>query len=464
MQRSIDRATLLERLPAPWSDDCLPAIRERLRGEKVVVLDDDPTGTQTVYGVPVLTSWGVDALRAELEDPGPALYLLTNSRAVPEAEAVALTREIGGNLRAAEELTGRRVAVVSRSDSTLRGHFPAEVAALADAVGQQTAPWLLIPCFEEGGRHTIDDIHYVAEGERLTPVGETPFARDATFGYRASDLREWVAEKTGGGVPANAVASIALGEIRRGGPQAVARRLLALGDRQVCVVNAVAARDLEVVALGLLVAEAQGRRFIPRTAASFVAARIGLAPRPLLTPTDMALPAGGGLTVVGSYVPKSTGQLAELLALPGIVGVELPVEALLGGGRAAALASAAAEAEAALGRGADVVVATSRRLVTGEDGAASLQIGRSVSAALVELVGRIRTRPRYLLAKGGITSSDIATEALGVLRALVLGQALPGVPVWRLGAESRWPDLAYIVFPGNVGGPSALADLVASLR
>ena len=110
-----------------------------------------------------------------------------------------------------------------------------------------------------------------------------------------------------------------------------------------------------------------------------------------------------------------------------------------------------------------MVLATSRELVTSGDAAASLDIGNRVSAALVEIVRRLEVRPRYLIAKGGITSSDLATKGLGVKRALVRGQLLPGVPVWELGPETRFPGLPYIVFPGNVGGPSALTDAVQGL-
>ncbi len=102
--------------------------------------------------------------------------------------------------------------------------------------------------------------------------------------------------------------------------------------------------------------------------------------------------------------------------------------------------------------------------MTGVDAESSLAIGRRVSDGLVAIVRAISVRPRYLLAKGGITSSDIATQGLGVKRALVLGQLLPGVPVWQLGPETRYPGLGYIVFPGNVGGPQALAEVVLGLR
>ncbi len=84
--------------------------------------------------------------------------------------------------------------MVSRSDSTLRGHYPGEVDALAEGLGQRFDATLIIPFFLEGGRYTPNDIHYVAEGDALIPA-ETPFARDAAFGYRSSDLRDWVDER-----------------------------------------------------------------------------------------------------------------------------------------------------------------------------------------------------------------------------------------------------------------------------
>ncbi len=460
-------AETLRRLPAEWPDDPLPAIQAavRARAEQVVVLDDDPTGTQTVHGVPVLTEWPVEALRAELAGDLPAFYLLTNSRSLPPAEVQALNAAIGHNLAAAAQQAGRRFVVVSRSDSTLRGHFPGEVNALAEALGGSFDATLIIPAFIEGGRYTVDDIHYVAEGDTLIPAGATEFARDAAFGYRASNLRDWVAEKTGGRVPAEVVAAISLDDIRRGGPARVAERLLALSPGAVCVVNAAGNRDLAVVVGGLVEAEGQGRRFMYRTAASFVPLRAELSPRPLLRGADLALPeSGGGLVVVGSYMPKTSGQVAALLAQPGMRGVEVRVAALLSAQPSETIANAAHAAEQALAEGQDVVIYTSRELVTGADAETSLAIGRRVSDGLIGIVRAIEARPRYLLAKGGITSSDVATRGLGVRRALVLGQILPGVPVWQLGPESRYPGMAYIVFPGNVGGPGALVEVIQALR
>jgi uncharacterized protein YgbK (DUF1537 family) len=238
-----------------------------------------------------------------------------------------------------------------------------------------------------------------------------------------------------------------------------------LHDGRVCIVNAASYRDLEVFVLGLLRAEALGCRFLYRTAASFVQVRAGLSPRPLLSREDLALGgAGGGLTVVGSHVQRSTRQLHELLRLPGIVGIEMDVGAVLDDRRNEAETDRVLDlAEKNLQKGKDVVVYTSRKLITGlaEE---NLSIGSRVSEALTSLVRRLSTKPRYLVAKGGITASDIATKGLGVRKALVLGQIMPGVPVWRLGRETRFHAVPYVVFPGNVGSPRALADAVGKMR
>jgi uncharacterized protein YgbK (DUF1537 family) len=465
-------------LPPAYPHDLLPQIREAVLagGAKLVVLDDDPTGNQTVHDVDVLTGWTVPMLTAALRDPNPVVYLLTNSRSLPLPQARALNREIAENLNAARAATGREVAVVSRSDSTLRGHYPGETDALAAALGVTFDATLIVPFFIEGGRITAHDIHYVTvpgdDGDRLIPAAQTEYARDAAFGYTHSDLRAWVSEKHGGALPPEAVAHISLDTIRRGGPQAVTARLMAL-DGAVCVVNAVSYRDLEVVVAGLLEAEARGKRFLYRTAASFVRVRGGIVPQPLLTHADVverglvdAAPQTGGLVVVGSHVQTTTRQVAA--AAPLVRQIEVAVPALLDAARRdAEIDRVRTHAAAALRDGENVLVYTSREVVTAapsqEGDLDALAIGQRVSQALVALVRELPVRPAWIIAKGGITASDVATGGLGIRRAAVLGQALPGIPVWATGPESRWPGLVYVVFPGNVGGDDALAAMIEML-
>ena len=463
-------ADTLAQLPPEWPKALQPEIRERVLATErtLVVLDDDPTGTQTVYDLPVLTEWSVPTLRGQLSLDEPVFYLLTNSRSLPEAAAVALAREIGENLVLASHDTGRPVELVSRSDSTLRGHYPAEVDALAAATDCTDAVQIIAPFFLEGGRLTIDDVHYVVEGEQLTPAANTPFARDAAFGFTQSNLKDWVAEKSAGRIDASDVHAICLDDLRSGGPEVVASKLRDLPAGSVCLVNAVTLRDMEVFALACLLAEDFGFKYLFRTAASFVQARAGLATRPLLAADDIIDGSvRAGLIVAGSYVPKTTAQLHHLQQRYGeqLTQVELSVPMLLDpAANPQAIADGIERVTTSLASGQDVLLLTSRELARSARGADNLEVGKLVSAALVEIVQSVNVPLRFLIAKGGITSSDLATRALRVRRATVLGQILPGVPVWRLGVESRRPGLGYVIFPGNVGGEDALTAAYEKLR
>ena len=456
--------SFLESLPQPRTGG-LARIRAIVGagGPKVVVIDDDPTGTQTVHGVDILADWSVASLRAALADPRPCFYLLANTRSLPVSEASALVREIAANLAAAAAAAGLEVEVISRSDSTLRGHFAGELAAIEEGLGRRMDGKVVIPAFFEGGRYTVGDVHYVAEGDKLVPAGDTEFARDRTFGYRSSRLPDWIEEKTRGAARAADVASIDIAALRS--PDGAARALqalLVLPKGAYLVVNAAAYADLEVFVEGLLRAESQGRRYLLRTAASFVRVRSGIEPRPLLSPREISEKGTlGGLVIVGSYTARTTAQLASLLTLPSTVGIELVVDLLADPvSRAAEVARAADAARQAIRSGSHAVVFTSRGLESAAGTAGELGAGRIVSDSLVELVRAIPERPRFLIAKGGITSSDLAIHGLGMRRAQVLGQASPGVPVWEMGGETRLPGMRLVVWPGNVGGPDALRDLV----
>ena len=456
----------LDALPPQWSQDPLPEIRDIVARsvKKIVVFDDDPTGTQTVHDVPVLTEYSEDALSREMAEDLPVFYLLTNSRGLPETQARELNAAIARNLAQASKRTGKDFVLVSRSDSTLRGHFPAEIDAIVDAIDLEYDGLIFTPFFLEGGRYTINNVHYVAEGDWLTPAGHTEFARDPAFSFQSSDIPAYIEEKTGGAVKADAVIMISLEDVRNGGPGRISEILSQVTGRTVVGVNAVSMRDIEVFVLGLL--RTEGKRFIFRTAASLLRAMLGQEGRPLLTAVEMnAHDAGAGLTIVGSYLPRTTGQLDHLLTNAQVNGIEINVERLLFESyRANEIRCVQRQINETLDDGRDAVAFTSRELVAGDSAEDSLKIGKRVSQALVEIAGSLETRPAYIIAKGGNTSSQIATEALGVRRAWALGQVYPGVPVWRLGQESRYQGMAYVVFPGNVGGDDALTQVVKRLR
>ncbi len=436
------------------------------------VLDDDPTGSQAVHGVQVVTALEEEAYAAALAGPAATCFVLTNTRSLDEPAAAEVNVRAARGLVSVAERRGRRVQLVSRSDSTLRGHVMAEVAALESArratAGHGYDGVLLVPAFLEAGRLTAGDIHWARVGGRLVPVGETEFARDATFGYRASNLREFIAEKSGGTIGRDDVASLGLADIRLGGPERVRELLAGARDGRWVVVNATEYSDLEVVAAGVLMAERAGSSFLFRTGPSFVRALAGMDPRAPLRGADI-WPAGGrppgghGLVVVGSHVGQTSRQLAALRAR-GIASVELDVPAVVAGREVAA--ETARQVTAALHDG-DVLLYTSRAVATGADGAGSLAIARTVSAALSRIAGQaLAARPAWIVAKGGITSHDIAQHGLGIRRAEVAGQLFPGVIslLRPLDAAPGAMGVPYVVFAGNVGDDETLADVVAILN
>lgn len=467
----LKKEVVLQSLPPEWPLDPIDDIHRlnQSNSKTLVVLDDDPTGTQTVHDIEVLTEWSVGSIVEQFRKKPKCFFILTNSRSLSSEKASALIKDICGNLSiAAKSVENIDYTVVLRGDSTLRGHFPEEADAAVSLLGEMDA-WIICPFFLQGGRYTIKDIHYVADSDWLVPAGDTEFARDASFGYKSSNLREWVEEKTRGRIPASSVSSISINLLRKGGPDAVCDTLCNLQKGSTCIVNAASDRDMAVFSAGMIQAELRGKSFLCRTAASFVSTRIGIIPKAPILPKDLGITKErkGGLIVVGSYVPKTTKQVEELKLQCGqfLKKLEVSVDKIAMKSleeREEEINRVAEMANLLLGACKDTLIMTSRELITGKTASESLEINFKVSSALVEIVRRISTRPRYILAKGGITSSDLATKALEAKCAKVVGQALAGIPLWQLGPESRHPGVPYIVFPGNVGDSKALADVVKS--
>ena len=316
---------------------------------------------------------------------------------------------------------------------------------------------------------TIGNVHYVQTGDCLTPAGLTEFAQDTTFAYNASNLLDWCEERTGGHYTARDMTAISLEELRALDYDTILQKLMAVKDFGKVIVNAAEDRDVEVFTAALLEAVKQGKEFLIRSAAGLVRVLGNVDHRPLLKReelrgTDTGV---GGLVVVGSHVKKTTEQLECLLN----AGLELcPIcfdaeSAFTSGGLEKERDRVLMEAERAMRGRKTAVVYTSRRVLrTREnDAQGNLNLSVRISEALTSMVGELTVRPAFLIAKGGITSSDVGIRALGVHRAWVIGQVAPGVPVWRTGEESKFPGLSYVIFPGNVGGVTTLRDIVAML-
>jgi uncharacterized protein YgbK (DUF1537 family) len=434
-------------------------------GITVIILDDDPTGTQTISDVKVLTAWDQTDIENMLQEGEPLFFILTNSRSLPENNAGLLANLIGKNIKNAAEKIRKEVLVVSRGDSTLRGHYPIEVNTLGEGLGIKNAAHILIPAFFQGGRITLNDIHYVRDGDDLIPAAETPFALDSSFGYRSSNLRDYVEEKTKKTIKAAEVVSVSLDDIRNHGPERIAQILRNLQPRQVCIINAADQSDLDVFTCGYYMARKQLQ--IPllfRTAASIVPSLAGVHVKPPLEKHQLALEGSGGLIAVGSYVPMTSRQLEFLKLHFPLDYIKIDVRKLMEDSSfKVETGRVTARINANLEKNKVVVIYTSREVIKGNSSEESLQIVNRVSSGMVESVKGISVRPRYIIAKGGITSSDLLTKSLEVKNAHVLGQIIPGVPVWRLDDSPKFPGMIYMPFPGNLGGDDALYQAVQKL-
>lgn len=430
-----------------------------------IVIDDDPTGNQTVYDVPLLAKWDLNTLIHEFEHKTPIFFLLTNSRSLTKEQSSELYHLISKNILKASEQTGRDFVIISRCDSTLRGHF-SEIEVIKEAMHYDKAIKVFIPIMFEGGRITIDDTHYISEDEQLVPVNETAFSKDHTFAYSHANLKLYIEEKSLRKTSSYDVASLDIESIRTSDVQILGDKIKAIPSGKFCVINAINYFDLDKVVYALRLAENSGKQILFRTSSSFVPSYIGIKPRPLLSPDRIidVEDKKGGLIIIGSYVPKSSLQLSYLFKDGHEKEmIEVDVEVVISAKTDSYLSSIIEQIDKNISSGIDVVVYTSRKLIQVESTASNIEIAFQVSQSLVALIKGIRIRPRYLIAKGGITSHDLAIKGLGMERSTVLGQILQGIPVWKMGPETRFPGLAYIVFPGNVGKEASLSEIIQKL-
>lgn len=458
----------------------------------LVVLDDDPTGTQSVSDLAVLTRWEVADFtwaftHIRENQTKPAVYVLTNTRSLDPAEAAARNEEIVRNAlaAAASASPGLRLGFVSRSDSTLRGHYPLEpdviAATVAAETGETTDGVVIVPAFPDAGRVTIGGVHYMRgtgeEAGKLTPVAETEFAKDASFGFGNSEMAKYVEEKSQGRFRASDVIVLDLNIIRAGASaqdpaisaKAIADALEPATNSTPIVADIVTENDLRALALGLEEAERRGKKLLYRVGPPFVRGRIGQEIRTALTSEEAYAgntpSTAGGLIVVGSHVGVTTRQLGALTTAHSSARiVEIDVEKLLVPQADGYIATVVSDVVDALHQG-DVIVHTSRLLIKTDDAAASLKIARTVSAAVVNVVNRtLKTfPPRFVIAKGGITSSDVAAHGLEIRHAIVRGPMLPGiVSLWEP-VDGPAKGIPYIVFAGNVGDDQSLAQVTRKL-
>jgi uncharacterized protein YgbK (DUF1537 family) len=434
---------------------------------RIIAIDDDPTGSQTVHSCLLLTAWDVETLITALQDASPLFFILSNTRGMDATRAAEVTRTICVNLKQAlAALQQRGLAinpiVVSRSDSTLRGHYPVETDIIAQELGPFDAHFM-VPAFFEAGRFTRDSVHYLMVDGKAVPVHETEFAKDSVFGYSTAYLPDYVAEKTKGRIRASQVERFLLTDVRGDSRD----RLRKLSGNVCCVVDCETQADLNHFADQLQAVAHEGKRFLFRSAASLLTALAKLPPQPVKA-EDMAYYVRDhkpGVILIGSHVAKTSAQLAYLREHTDVVPIQIEVErlnlrdSLLWAHTVVTLADTIiAQVDAAHANGKSVALYTSRTELQFPSQTERLLFGERVSAFLMDLVRRLPKTIGFLISKGGITSNDVLSTGLKLKQSRVLGQILTGCSVIRCPSDhARFPNLPVVIFPGNVGDETALA-------
>lgn len=460
---------IFKKFPSVKNDSLRSDISEILRNQKIklIILDDDPTGIQTVQDCLLLTNWNYENLAKAFREEVPFFYLLTNSRSMNSGGAESITREVMSAVLEVNFAFGFRLIFISRSDSTLRGHFPLEPQTMREVLVEHGQPVVLptffIPSFIEAGRYTIDQVHYMKDGDNLIPVSETEFAADNVFGYKSSNLSEYITEKTNGEINEENTGWISLEMLRKDDNEKLVSKIKTLAPKTYIIVDALDYCDLEKFSKAFLSLYSKIDTYsVLRTSSSLPKAMSGIRDIEFLNKQSLSLKNGTGLVVVGSHVKKSTTQLQHLLKNKKVQGVEIDINLILE--QPDKLLTDITDALKRINdNGLTPVLYTSRKELRLEDSAKRLEIGQQISAFLVKIVWELPFSPTFIIAKGGITSHDILTKGLGIEVAVVKGQIIAGVPVLCTDSKHKYPNMPYIIFPGNVGDENGLVTVLEKL-
>ena len=441
---------------------------------KIIVFDDDPTGSQTVYGCPLLLQWNQNNLRSAIKHPSSLLFLLGNTRSLAPDLAMERTREMCKQVLAAlraENMLLENIVFVSRGDSTLRGHGVIEPEVMNEALGPFDATFH-IPAFFEGGRTTLNGVHLL----HGAPVHTSPFARDSTFAYSTSHLNFWLEEKSGGRILAENVESLPISFLDSAvhsslGWNSLIDWLSNLSENQLVVVDAELPAHLAV--FGKAVRTLLGKkRFLYRSAASLINGLANLPPNPCtladlasLRLRDKSGYLKPGLVLVGSYVPLADSQLEILLENDSCVGIELPVHKI-----ASALDNSLSDLmlsdlemhilEQLNNVLADCektpVLFSSRGELRFHSQQERIDFGNFLAEFMSYLVSKVSDQLGYIISKGGITTHYLLEKGLNLSTVNLKGQLLPGLSIVSSECQLHQKGLPIVTFPGNLGDKKTL--------
>jgi len=438
---------------------------------KFVVIDDDPTGSQTVNDCLLLLKWDSSTLIKGFESKSNLFFILANTRSLSENNAKLIIEEICKNLKTviASQAFEEEIIFISRGDSTLRGHNFLEPSALNSCLGPFDATFH-IPAFIEGKRLTINGSHFVDN----IPIDQTIFAKDEIFGYETSNVKNLLFQKSKSQINIEDIQNLFLSDIEILNDEennVVFKKLKNLKNNKHVIVDVENYSQLKKFSLAIKKLTQQ-KKFLFRTAASFISSisekksvskiETFFSNLRVRNKENSFLP---GLIIVGSFVELSTIQLKNLLEMRNCNPIELNVFEFF------KITSSdnnkkqrnlfknkfLKEIRFSFEKGKTPVLFTSRKFMPLEY-SEQFNFYNSLASFIAELVADLKYEIGYLISKGGITTNVILSNGLNADYVYLEGQILTGISVvtYNLKNDTKLPIVTH---PGNIGTNDSLVNI-----
>ena len=444
---------------------------------KVIVIDDDPTGSQTVNNCLLLLKWDYSTLIKGFKSKSNLFFILANTRSLSENDAKVRLVEICNNLKKiiSKETYKEKFIFVSRGDSTLRGHIFLEPKIINDCLGPFDATFH-IPAFIEGKRMTIDGQHFVDN----VPVSQTIFAKDKIYGYKTSNIKQLLFQKSKSQIKLNDIQNLKLSELNvleSKEKNIVFNKIKNYKENSHVIVDVENYSQLKKFSLSIKKLSKQ-KKFLFRTAASFISSISDAKDNPqepsfysLLRRKDNEKKLLPGCLVIGSYVELTTIQLKNLLKTSDCVPIECDVFEFL---RISKLKNNQdqlglfkneflAKIRSCLKKENTPVLFTSRKEVFLGNNDEQLNLYNSLAHFISELVSELKNEIGYLISKGGITSNVILSNGFKAKYVYLQGQIITGVSLVTFKLEND-ENIPIVTFPGNIGNQDSLVKVWSILE
>ena len=434
---------------------------------KIIVIDDDPTGSQSVHDCLLLLNWNYETLLKGLLSNSSLLFVLANTRSLSEKEVKKRLEEICNTLYkvSIENNIKDTLLLVSRGDSTLRGHNFLEPDLINKYLGPFDATFH-IPAFLEGNRTTLNGKHFV----NGIPAHKTTFAKDIIFGYETNDLKRLLYKKSRSKIKLKNIEN--LNCIEEQSSNELKKYMENLKNNTHVIVDIDKYSQLEKFS-EIIRELIKNKKFLFRTAASFLKAisntknskksNFYYSQLRARNKLNQFLP---GLIIIGSYTDVSTKQFNKLLDFDCFHAIEIDVAKFYKihvskdkETQFLKLKNLILEnIKKTLENSYIPVIYTSRKEKILENNLDQMDFYNALSFFVAELVADLKYEIGYIISKGGITSNTILNSSFNVDYVYLEGQICRGISLVKVKLINN-NYLPVITFPGNLGDDDSLKDV-----